>query len=289
MSLLQQLAYLVFESNKREEWKTFAGEVIGLEVHEQPNGDLRLRIDENIYRFIVRPGPSEDLFAAGFTVANSAALKKLEAHLLSKGVAIHRATPQELADREVEELIWFSDPSGLRLEAVYNPKILRELPELPHIPGGFVTGNQGCGHIAIAAPDLKKSEEFYRDILEFPLSDYIIQDIQGVPVKFVFFHINPRHHTLALAGLPLPVKLHHFMLQVRDIDVVGHALDRVKAADIPLHMAIGKHPNDKMYSFYSTTPSEFNLELGVAGVEIHDEANWQVNTFDAISEWGHLF
>ncbi len=29
MSLLQQLAYLVFESNKREEWKKFAGEVIG--------------------------------------------------------------------------------------------------------------------------------------------------------------------------------------------------------------------------------------------------------------------
>lgn len=66
-------------------------------------------------------------------------------------------------------------------------------------------------------------------------------------------------------------------------------LERCKAMDIPLYMALGKHPNDKMISFYANTPSHFAVEFGCGGVEIHDDDHWPVRTYDALSEWGHKY
>ena len=136
---------------------------------------------------------------------------------------------------------------------------------------------------------LAACEAFYRGTLGFTLSDYIQQDIQGMPIRVAFFHINPRHHTLGIAAVPAPKRLHHFMVQVADLDAVGRALDRARQAGLPIAMTLGKHPNDQMVSFYATTPSGFAVEIGTGGVEIRDEDTWQVRTYDALSEWGHGF
>lgn len=289
MSYLKQLSYLIFQSNKQEEWKRYATEFLGMDVIDAGQGSLRIRMDDHLYRFIMQPGDSEDIFAAGFEVSNAEALVQLKQHLVEHDVQVHQGTAEEIAARDVGDMVWFSDPEGLRIEAVCNPKIVSGVFNSPLIPGGFVTGEQGFGHIAICAADLENCERFYRDVLGFRISDYIVQDIQGFPVKFTFFHINPRHHTLALAGLPQPTRMHHLMVEVKSVDTVGHALERVKNMDIPLHMAIGRHPNDRMLSFYATTPSNFNVEFGVEGIEIQDSDQWNVRTYDAISEWGHKF
>lgn len=287
MSQLNTISYLVFSSNRHEEWRRFGSDFLGMEVYDHDDGSLRLRMDDHAYRFIVAGGESENLLAVGFEVNNAQALADFEAHLLSQNVEVHRATALELASRQVGGLIWFTDPQGLRLEVVCNPRLISKAPHMPLIPQGFVTGNQGFGHIAITAADLPIAEAFYQQTLGFLVSDYIEQPIQGFSVKFTFYHINPRHHTLALAGVPMLTRLHHFMVQVQDTDTVGQALERAKKMGIPIHMALGRHPNDRMLSFYAKTPSDFNVEFGCEGLEINDEATWQVKTYDAISEWGH--
>lgn len=289
MNYFEELSYLVFESRKKAEWSTFATKMLGMQAADREDGTLRIRMDDHLYRFILKPGDSEDLWALGLSVANVEALRSLEQHLGRHKVEVHRATDAELVERDVRAMVWFRDPEGLRIEAAVSPRITREPFDQTLVPGGFVTQGQGFGHVAICAADLEGCEAFYRDVLGFRISDYIEQDIQGMPVKFTFFHINPRHHTLALAGLPAPVRLNHFMVEARDIDVVGQALERCKEMDIPLYMALGRHPNDKMLSFYATTPSHFAVEFGCDGVQIHDDATWPVRTYDAISEWGHKF
>ena len=79
------------------------------------------------------------------------------------------------------------------------------------------------------------------------------------------------------------------MVEVKNIDVVGHALERAKKMDIPIYMALGRHPNDRMLSFYARTPGFFAVEFGCEGIEIRDEENWEIKTYDSISEWGHKF
>lgn len=287
MSYLKNLNYLIFGSRRIGEWRSFFSDFLSMEVYDQPDGGLRVRMDEQAWRFIVKPCDSEDLWAAGFQVQSRDELRAFAKHLQAQGIEYIRGTDDELAERQVEDMIWFTDPQGLRLEAACNPLLLSDLPHLPEIPGGFLTGNQGFGHIAITAADLELCEAFYKDVLGFKVSDYICQDIQGFPIKFTFFHINPRHHTLALAGVPAPIRMHHFMVEVKDLDTVGRARQRAVEMGVPIHMEFGRHPNDRMLSFYAKTPSDSNVEFGTEGIEIHDEDSWEVKTYDAISEWGH--
>lgn len=287
MSHLKNINYLIFGSRKLEQWQRFFTDFLGMPAQLQSDGSLKARMDAQAYRFIVIPDDCEDLWAAGFQLGSRDALRAFEKHLQSQGVEYVRASRNELESRQVEDMIWFRDPQGLRLEVVCGPQELCEPVQLPLVPGGFVTGEQGFGHIAITAEDLELCEHFYKDILGFALSDYIVQNIQGFQIKFTFFHINPRHHTLALAGVPSPQRMHHFMVQVHGMDNVGRARERAIEQEIPIHMEIGRHPNDRMLSFYAMTPSGTNVEFGTDGLEIHDDSQWQVKTYDSISAWGH--
>lgn len=289
MNEIKELSYLVFESERFDAWRTFTTDFLGMMIADAGPDALKIRMDNHAYRFIVRRGGGECLAAAGFEVGSRDALERVRQRVAVAGVTVADASADELAERQVEAMIHFEDPEGLRLEVVYNPFVLSKPAELPLIPGGFVTGDQGFGHVAISAAEIEACEAFYRQVLGFRLSDYIVQDFQGIPIKFTFFHVNPRHHTLALAGLPTPKRLHHFMVEVRDLDVVGQALERAKLMDLPIHMAIGRHPNDRMVSFYVETPSDLNVEFGCDGIEIRDEDAWQIRTYDALSEWGHKF
>lgn len=292
MSLIRQLAYLVVDSDKLAEWSSYATDFLGMRAALDDDGKtLRIRMDARSYRFLLRNmsggEASEDLWAAGFQVGRSADLAALAERIRAAGVEVHRGTPEECADRRVEDLIWLRDPQGLRIEIVYNPLEGSDDLVLPLVRGGFLTGDLGFGHIAIGAIDLKTCEAFYEDVLGFALSDYIVQDIQGFSVDFTFFHVNPRHHTLALAGLPTPYRLNHLMVEVADIDVVGEAMERAKTLGIAFYMNLGRHPNDRMLSFYAFTPSNFAVEFGTDGLQIDDDAAWQIKTYDSISAWGH--
>lgn len=290
MVTVKSIAYLVFASNKTAEWHQFFTRFLGMDVTDREDGTLSVRMDDHACRFLVQPGEAEDLYAAGFDVRNREELERLAAELAARGLEVHRGSAAERASRQVEDLIWFRDPDGLRLEVACNPRIVTQPAFASTLfPGGFVTGDQGFGHIAISASDIGACEAFYKDVLGFRVSDYIVQDVQGLSVPFTFFHVNPRHHTLALAGVPGLQRLHHFMVQVQDVDAVGRALERAKFAEIPIHMEIGRHPNDRMLSFYAMTPSGTNVEIGTGGLEIRDEEAWVVKTFNAISEWGHKF
>ena len=125
------------------------------------------------------------------------------------------------------------------------------------------------------------SVEFYANTLGFRVSDYWRPGDEDV----VFMRCNPRHHSLALVPADEPA-LYHFMLEARTLDDVGYTLDRHQDSDTPISMGIGKHTNDRMVSFYSRSPSGFDVEFGFGGLLV-DEATWTVTEITEPSFWGH--
>ncbi len=109
---------------------------------------------------------------------------------------------------------------------------------------------------------------------------------KGRQINLTFLHCNPRHHSIALAPVPLPKKLNHIMLEVTSLDDVGFGLDRATAQSTPISSSIGCHTNDQMVSFYMQTPSGFDIEYGFGGLQIDDET-WQTTSYDKPSIWGH--
>ena len=285
---IASLGYLGLKVKDPDAWSAFASGVLGLMPGEAAGGARRFRMDAHAWRFAFEAGEADDIDYAGFVVAGPAELRAVSERLAAGGVAVGNGDPELLAERGVLGLVSCQDPDGTRIEIYYGPTLRTETPFVsPAGVGAFVTGQQGLGHIVLATRDIAAARGFYQDLLGFRLSDKIMMRMgRDACFELEFYHCNPRHHTLALAPIPAPKRLHHFMVQVPTLDDVGFALERAYAAGTPIAQGLGRHTNDRMVSFYARTPSGFEVEFGYGAIEV-DDAIWRVTRHDKPSTWGH--
>ena len=282
------LGYVGFKAADLDAWSRFGTDVLGLMPATAPDGTLRFRTDAQSWRVSVEPGAEDDLDFVGFEVSGRDAMLALGDKLQAAGVTLGNDDPDLARARGVTGLISCRDPQGLRVEIYYGPTERHESPFASTAGvSGFVTGEEGIGHVVLTTADIAASRAFYQDLLGFRLSDIIRMPIgPDMAIEMEFYHCNPRHHTLALVPVPAPKRLHHFMLQVNTLDEVGFALERAQAAGVPITATLGRHTNDHMISFYARTPSGFEVEYGF-GARTVDETTWRVARHDAPSSWGH--
>ena len=298
-----QFGYIGIGVSDIAEWEKYATEILGLQVGQrEEDGSIRLRMDQYGYRFILHPSGEDDIIFAGWEVKDELALKETAEAVRAAGIKVEDATPEELEHRKVVGLVKFEDPAGLRTELYYGPHLEKVKPFAS--PRGVLfetgeNGSMGFGHMVVNVPNVEENLRFYRDVLGLRISDYI--DMQAGPAKlrFVFFHANPRHHSIAFGGpinLPPgaemprfgpPKRLNHFMIQTKELDDVGRAFMICQEMKAPTGQ-LGRHTNDHMFSFYTQTPSKFMVEYGWGGREVDDDA-WEVQHYDAASIWGHTF
>jgi 2,3-dihydroxybiphenyl 1,2-dioxygenase len=288
MSQIESLGYVGLTVSDLAKWSDFAANILGLQTVANTDGSIDLRMDVYAMRLQLTAGAADDIGYVGWEVRDAAALAALKRTLSGRGIEAKDGTPAAAARRYVKGLIEFDDPEGLRSEAYYGPLQRTHAPF--HSPLGvrFKTGRGGLGHVVLVAQDLRAQEEFYRDVLGFRVSDYIHTEVvPGMPLDLTFMRCNSRHHSLALARLPLKKKLQHLMIEVCAVDDVGRALYRCMDAGHHISLTLGRHSNDDMLSFYPQTPSGFDIEYGWAGLEVDD--TWHVVTHDTNSAWGHRF
>lgn len=239
------------------------------------------RMDDRKQRLIVERASEEGLGVTGWEVADGSALQRLAAGLDAAGIKVKQGDRALAAMRKVTDLIVFHDPEGNRLEAFHGADIASD-PFLPGRPAsGFKTGPLGMGHVVLNVIDMKPMLAFYLDVLGFKVTDY-----SEVPYNVFFLHINGRHHSFAMAETGYS-SLNHFMLETFSLDDVGQGYDLAQLEENRVAFSLGRHTNDRMTSFYTTTPSGFFVEYGW-GARVIDPATWQAHeTFDGPSFWGH--
>lgn len=281
---LERLAYIGLSVDDPQAWLRFALDGLGLADAGAVGETLRLQMDDRSWRIALHPGPLNDLAYVGFEVDTTQALEQLEASLGRRGVRCQRLTAAQLQTRRVQAGIAFKDPDGLDVEVVHGLEPAAR-PFHSSLVGEFVTDAQGLGHVVLSSSDPERTIEFYR-LLGFELSDLILMDVgEGRRMTITFLHCNSRHHTLAVARIPTKRRLDHFLLELNAVDEVIEAYNRMRRLGYPIHRHLGRHPNDRMLSFYVTTPAGFDVELGWGGQQVG--ADWQVQSYDRISLWGH--
>ena len=282
---VSELAYIELGVSNLADWQVFATDVLGLAT-KKDNESLLLKMDAEIWRIKAVETGEDDIRCAGFKVSDQPSMQAIAQQLQDSGFTVKDASDAEKAARGVDTLVSCEDPFGMRIELFVGDRTGSTPFISPQNVNGFVTGDQGLGHIVLFVADERAAVEFYQEGLGFRLSDHITMGPEGHQINLTFLHCNPRHHTLALAPVPVPKKLNHIMLEVTNLDDVGLGLDRATAQSTPISSSIGCHTNDKMVSFYMKTPSGFNIEYGFGGIEI-DDATWQTTTYDRPSVWGH--
>lgn len=280
------LGYLGFEVSDLSLWRKFATEFLGLANASESADALKLRMDARDWRILVREGKADDLAFAGFEVADAAGMDAVLANLRAIDVKA-KPDPELAKKRGVTALATCIDPSGLPVEIYYGATESFETPIIS--PAGveaFLTGDQGLGHIVLFAADISKTLQFYMQGLGFRLSDNIDMRLSPeLSIELTFLHCNSRHHTLAVAPVPGPKHIHHFMLQVENLEDVGFAYDRAEKLGFRIANTLGRHTNDHMLSFYTYTPSGFEVEFGWGARTIGSD--WTVTRHKTGSAWGH--
>lgn len=281
---LVEIAYVGVGTGDLPGWRQLADDVLGLESAQPSEEVLRLRMDERDYRIEVSSAHPEGLAHIGFAARDEQALEAVVGRLSLAGHKVIEEGDEQAARRRVAQLVTTEDPNGHRVEICCGPMTRTEdafAPKRPH--GGFVTGDQGFGHVTMSVTDLQDSLGFYRDVLGLRISDYIQRKDTGR--KLAFLRTFGRHHTLAIWSVPDdPQPLKHLMLQLESIDDLGRALDVALDAGL-VTKGLGRHTNDGMLSFYMRTPSGFEVEYGWGGKMVGE--NEPMILHEVGSSWGH--
>nr|WP_157102793.1 iron-dependent extradiol dioxygenase HsaC [Nocardia vermiculata] len=292
---IRTLGYMRIEATDVAAWREYGVKVLGMMEGKGANPDaLYLRMDDFPARLVIVPGEKDRLLVSGWEVANRAELQELRETLAKADVAFEEATKEDLAERRVEGMIRFQDPTGNTLEAFFGAQYLGRRFVSPY-GHKFVTAEQGLGHVVLTCDDDAVAQAFYQDVLGFRLRDSMQLPPQAVgrpadgdPAWLRFYGCNPRHHALAFLPLPNPTGIVHLMVEVENSDDVGLCLDRALRKKVKMSATLGRHINDKMLSFYMKTPGGFDIEFGCEGLEVEDES-WIARESTAVSLWGHDF
>jgi len=293
---IESLSYVSIETTDLKEWDDYAKNVVGLMKNESLSDDhnLYLRMDEKAFRFHIQTGGSKKFIAAGLNIRGKEEFEVAKNELTSANIEFADFSNELIAARCVENGITLKDPAGNALEISYGGADADEPFLSPQDIKGFITKGLGFGHVVFAAPDLEVAHSFYIDTLGFGDSDYMNFPMGPAPdapeVKLHFMHCdNPRHHTVALYESPIPPSgLIHTMVEVNNVDEVGHGLDRALQNNVHISSSLGRHSNDMMVSFYMQTPSGFDLEFGYDGWQV----DWETFTKQESkipSFWVHAF
>lgn len=283
------LGYLVFEASRLPDWQRFCQQVLGLTAPlTNLDGSQGWQIDSASQRLIVQPGPADDIAAIGFECADDAALDAVLARLESAGSPALPADIPLRKARRVQRLYTLRDPEGNAVELFTGLAPAAQPFASSFFPSGFCTGaGLGLGHAVLVARDLERLEAFYMALPGFAVTERLAARTGPIEVRGTFLHCNRRHHSLALLALPLGKRLHHFMLQARELPSVGTAYERARQLKVPISLGLGQHPApDGTFSFYGATPSGFDFEIGALTREINP-GGWQEQHTGETSAWGH--
>jgi 3,4-dihydroxy-9,10-secoandrosta-1,3,5(10)-triene-9,17-dione 4,5-dioxygenase len=283
---------VVAESTDIARWKTYAEGVLGMMTAAGPGGSLCVKMDERQHRFLVLPGGRDGYVASGWEVLGPAQFDAGLEALKASGRRYELGDAPLCAQRRVQQLASFEDPSGNRHELVWGFQSDFVRFASPAGVRRFVTEGIGMGHTVLPAPEFEATTRFLRDVMGFGLSDifnFKPAGDAGPTLPIHFFHCNNgRHHSLAVAAFPVESGCVHVMVEVDDVPEVGRAMDRMREHQVLQTATLGQHTNDRMISFYMRTPSNFDVEFGCGGAVV-DWNEHVVHEFTRVSLWGHDF
>jgi 2,3-dihydroxybiphenyl 1,2-dioxygenase len=288
-----ELGYIGVSASDCAAVNHYFGDVVGLMPGEPtPAGASTWRIDEHAQRIIVHEGSHDDAAYAGFVAVDAFAYDRAVARLRRHDIQFESIGDEDLKARRLARGVRLATPWQVPVELGLGLELAPTPYASANCPRGFVTSGQGLGHAVFftdSADEYTASRRFVVDALGMTLSDTMDARIGPSRALAAFYHCNRRHHSIAI-GYPQPAahrrRLHHICIEAHSIDDVGFAFDRAVRHGTPIANALGRHPNDRMISFYSVSPGGWQLEIGSGGLTISDPWD-RVVDYDRVSDWGH--
>jgi 2,3-dihydroxybiphenyl 1,2-dioxygenase len=286
MVQVTELSYIGIGVKNPDEWKNFAGRIIGMELAEGETRDrCYVRMDYWHHRIVLHTDDSDDLMYLGFRMAGPEEFCEMQRQLSSAGIQFRVGSEEEAIERHVLEVLKLNDPDGNPIEIFHGPQIQYSKPFHPGrgMHGRFKTGAGGLGHCIIREKDVPAATRFYSALGMRGGVEYKFQMGKHVATP-VFMHCNERDHSVAFGIGGAKTRINHLMIEVDNLDDVGLTYDLVRKHKLPIRITPGKHSNDHMFSFYVGNPSGWMWEYGWGARSATHQSEYYVEDM-----YGHEF
>lgn len=237
----------------------FYRDLVGLTLARQDNDAAWLRCSDKPYDLILEAGDAPGLSGIGFELESAADLDAAHAIVERLGLSPAWRDAAGCGAMGLTRSLLFTDPiTGMEID-FYSGQAIEAAPL-----SGQITKIVRLGHVVLNVTDLEAAHRFWVDELGFGVSDRV----EGV-AEWLRCWPNPLHHSLALLQSDANT-LHHINFMVTDVDDVGSAMNRLKAADVPIVFGPGRHLPSTSIFLYCLDPDGNSAEFSF-GMELFEE------------------
>lgn len=245
MIQVAKIGYAGFNTPDVEAMLAYYTQVLGFTLVERgDDGAAYLHLGADHHTIALYPATERRLRHTALQIGKSQSLKEVEQELREQGVRVELQTD---AQPGIPELLEFADPEGnsLHLYATMQ-EVDQRFPQQGIVP-------EKLSHVAMAVHDVKKTADFYQQVLGFRVSDWI-EDF------FVFLRCGPDHHTVNFLQSNYQ-KMHHIAFQLEDWGHVQRTCDHLAKHSIPLLWGPGRHgPGHNIFTYHHD-PDKHIVEL----------------------------
>ena len=256
----KRLGYVALNVTDLARSTRFYRELVGLDLSDATDERVALRCSRDHHSMLLYPSAQPGLKRIGLELESATDLAVARDYVASLGLAVEPVSPAELKDLRTVDAFRFRVPGcGLCLE------FFVQMMHLATPFEGRLTQIERLGHIVLNVAAFDDVVGFLTAKLGFRISDFV----PGF-AAFMRAYPNPLHHSLAvLTGAN--DHLNHVNFMVRDIDDIGRAMNRMKAANVDIVFGPGRHqPSDSIF-LYFLDPDGMTVEYSF-GMETFPEA-----------------
>jgi 2,3-dihydroxy-p-cumate/2,3-dihydroxybenzoate 3,4-dioxygenase len=246
-----RLGYVVLNVTDLDASERFYRDLVGLEALAQrgPDDCRFLRCGPQHHAVVLMKGPRPGLKRTGFEMESSAALDTLCEVLTESGTPWHEVPEHERAEFRLGRCIRVPEP---RTGATFD--FFESMQEIAREFQPTVARIQRLGHVVFKTPRYAEAVRFFRDTLNFKVSD----EVDGA-VSFMRAFPNGLHHTIGI-GKAARHGLNHVNFMVTEVDDIGRAIWRFQRAGVPVVYGPGRHPPSGSMFYYFLDPDGLTLE-----------------------------
>ena len=112
------LSYIGVNSDKFEDWSDYSQKNLGMQLVDRGKDILSFRMDDQKQRLTITGDKGDNLGFMGWEVENKEDLQFFASKLEKNKIDVHQGKNSFADKRFVEDLIYFNDPQGNRVELV---------------------------------------------------------------------------------------------------------------------------------------------------------------------------
>ena len=214
------------------------------------------------HSLVLTKSDKKGLIKVGFKVHHADDLEAFERKLNQYGVKTHMITKD--ADVALGAALTFVSPFGHNIWLYSEIEQVGKSVTLPEIAPQNTNGlaPMHLDHILLSAPDVDQALEFFTSVLNFRVSEKVVDDDGHVHVFFLFVGGHP--HDLAIIRGPAE-KFHHVAFSAEDNSDVLQAYEFLNKNKCKVIVPPSQHGATRGKTTYFYDPNGYRLEIFSGG------------------------